>query len=54
MTTYNNYYGLSKTLNTIDSSNANRFKQQITIDQIMMEVEISYLKHFTYLLKELI
>ena len=54
MTTYNNYYGLSKTLNTIDSSNANRFKQQITIDQIMMEVEISYLKHFTYLLKELV
>lgn len=54
MTTHHQYYGLTKKLSAIDSSSANHFKQQIEIDQIMMEVEISYLQYFTHLLKSIV
>lgn len=52
MSTYQRNAELNKKLDTVDSVNANRFKQQVMMDQIMTEVEISYLKHLTYLLKE--
>ena len=51
--THQNYHELTQKLKGITSPNANRFRQQIMIDQIMTEVEMSYLKHLTLLLKEL-
>lgn len=50
---YNKYYGLTKKLSAVNSFKASRFKQQIKIDRIMMDIEIKYLEYFTQRLNEI-
>jgi hypothetical protein len=50
---YQKYDGLSKKLYTMESIKALHFRQQIIVDRIMMEIEISYVKHIIDLLRKI-
>jgi hypothetical protein len=53
MHNYNQHFGLSKKLSSINSMKAARFRQAVEVDKIMMKIEINYLKRSIALLKEL-
>jgi hypothetical protein len=51
---YNKYFVLAKKLSRLNSSKAQKFSQQIKIDQLLLEIEIKYLKYFIQQLEGLI